>query len=341
MDDSGGGILIYNKIIKQISGPISFFYLMPNYDILPKKNKYPLLIFFGDSHRSSKYFCNPCNNYDGCYQINSNNFLKLIDSLSNLQSKPNIDFYIETAFYGSGLGFAGGPLEYFTSGNFVECYNRKIKNTPEYKSKCPTENIRWHNVDVRSFGAKDRILNYFNIDILRGFNEMDNSTKSKTYKKENMSFELKLYNTTRYIKTVTDNSKYNDISNDALNDIFSRSEFMDIVSSSSIDGKLNSHSFYTYFVHKIQEEYEGDNTKFSPIWKEYIRQQKNDNGEYVITIEYIIDFYKKKYNDKTKYECNILEDNSLQYLKMINNLISEFMVNFLFDIYIQYLEYLK
>jgi len=79
-----------------------------------------------------------------CYTISDRSFLQLIDTLA---SRYPIDFYIETAFLGSGDGFTNGFMEDLTTGEFVSCYHRTIRGTPF--DKCPTNHIRWHACDSR------------------------------------------------------------------------------------------------------------------------------------------------------------------------------------------------
>ena len=79
-----------------------------------------------------------------CYTITDKPFLQLIDRFA---SRYPIDFYTETAFLGSGDGFTNGFMEDFTTGEFVSCYHRTIRETPF--DKCPTKHIRWHACDSR------------------------------------------------------------------------------------------------------------------------------------------------------------------------------------------------
>ena len=79
-----------------------------------------------------------------CYTIADRPFLQLIDTLA---SRYPIDFYIETAFLGSGNGFKNGFMEDLTTGDFVSCYHRTIRGTQF--DRCPTKHIRWHACDSR------------------------------------------------------------------------------------------------------------------------------------------------------------------------------------------------
>jgi hypothetical protein len=79
-----------------------------------------------------------------CYTIADRPFLQLIDTLA---SRYPIDFYIETAFLGSGVGFANGFMGDLTTGDFVSCYHRTLRGT--HFNQCPTKHIRWHACDSR------------------------------------------------------------------------------------------------------------------------------------------------------------------------------------------------
>ena len=133
------GIKISDKNIKSISGPVNMTYLRP----MDKNNAnyLPLIILFGDLHFSKEGMCDPCTcTYDSekcCYSLSDPAFLKLLDKLVFSEKHP-IDFYIETSLSGNLLGFKGGIMEYFTTGDMISCYNHTNVN------KCPTKKIRWH-----------------------------------------------------------------------------------------------------------------------------------------------------------------------------------------------------
>ena len=81
------GLIVHNTAIKKLSGPISFYYLRPDYEnfiAIPEsdREKYPLIILFGDRHESFDSICNPCDISNGCYRIDSDEFLQVIDSLA-------------------------------------------------------------------------------------------------------------------------------------------------------------------------------------------------------------------------------------------------------------------
>ena len=146
------GIHIGDTIVNRISGPSSIYYLKPSKQV-PAANLhfFPSVMLFGDEHFSKKNACERCNCTKGacCYTITDTPFLQCIDTLA---SKYPIDFYIETSFLGFYTGFKDGFMEKFTSGDFVSCYHKTLRNTSF--DKCPTQYIRWHAADSRYMDIK-------------------------------------------------------------------------------------------------------------------------------------------------------------------------------------------
>jgi hypothetical protein len=148
------GITIGETTIRKISGPVSFYFLKPSKTIPFDQTQYfPLIMLFGDRHRSKENSCESCScSKDSCcYTISDTPFLELIDTLA--ETYP-IDFYTETAFLGMGTGFDNGYMKDFTTGSFMTCYHRVLRNTSN--DKCPTKNIRWHAADARFMGFSTR-----------------------------------------------------------------------------------------------------------------------------------------------------------------------------------------
>jgi hypothetical protein len=147
--------LIFGKdkdAIKSLSGPVSFYYLRPKKEVYDDGNgKYfPLIVLFGDIHRSLEGKCDPCvcdsESETCCYKLSDPDFLEKIDTLASVYP---IDFYTETFLGGTGKGFKGGIMEDLTTGQMLSCYRRDYK-------KCPTKNIRWQGGDARHAGDNDR-----------------------------------------------------------------------------------------------------------------------------------------------------------------------------------------
>jgi hypothetical protein len=155
---STNGIVINNKLISSISGPVSMYYLKPKI-VKNEGIDFPLIILFGDKHFSDENMCNNCtcvyNNC--CYRIDDERFLQNLDKLSS-KSNP-VDFYIEDFFEYNVNAFKGGIMENMISGKMAECYNKVLQNEMLY-DECPTRNIRWHYGDVRSAtGSVEYIIN--------------------------------------------------------------------------------------------------------------------------------------------------------------------------------------
>ena len=141
------GMRMGDIIVNRISGPISIYYLKPSKQVLASNlHFFPSIVLFGDEHFSKTNVCDRCNctKSSCCYTITDKPFLQFIDTLA---SKYPIDFYTETAFLGSNIGFKEGFMEQFTSGDFVSCYHKTLRNTSF--DKCPTKHIRWHAADSR------------------------------------------------------------------------------------------------------------------------------------------------------------------------------------------------
>ena len=152
------GMRIGDTIINRISGPISIYYLKPSKQVpVANLHLFPSIMLFGDEHFSKANVCERCNCNKSacCYTITDTPFLKCIDTLA---SKYPIDFYTETSFLGSHYGYEYGFMEKFTSGNFVSCYHKTLRNT--IFDKCPTQYIRWHTADSRSMDIQQQQMKY-------------------------------------------------------------------------------------------------------------------------------------------------------------------------------------
>ena len=83
--------------INSLSGPVSFYYLRPKEEVYEDGNgKYfPLIVLFGDEHRSLKGTCDPCvcDTKTCCYKLSDPEFLEKIDTLASFYP---VDFYAET-----------------------------------------------------------------------------------------------------------------------------------------------------------------------------------------------------------------------------------------------------
>jgi hypothetical protein len=141
--------------IVSLSGPISFYYFRPTRQAYENNmGKYlPLLVLFGDAHRSMENVCQRCtcaNKNSCCYSLSNPEFLASLDSLSD--PRHPVDFYTETFLIGTKAGFKGGVMEQMTTGNMIPCYHRTLRGNK--KNTCPTKQIRWHAGDPRQAGFR-------------------------------------------------------------------------------------------------------------------------------------------------------------------------------------------
>jgi hypothetical protein len=99
--------------ISSISGPISFYYFRPT----NRLSKLPLIMLFGDLHRSWKDTCTDCvcskETKSCCYKLSDPELLKLFDTLGSVDYP--VDFYTETSFAGTGKCFENGEMEILTT----------------------------------------------------------------------------------------------------------------------------------------------------------------------------------------------------------------------------------
>ena len=164
-------MLINNKKIDRISGPVSFALLKPKkfiFDELKKEGVHlPIFMLFGDVHFSGENQCNNCTCDGGssavgsscCMPVYSNEFLRLIDSISTKEYP--VDFGIEgfldkyekeelkkeyllIEFQKNNIDIMHKLREEISA-----CYIRDLRGTKLYEKYCPTKNIRWHYMDAR------------------------------------------------------------------------------------------------------------------------------------------------------------------------------------------------
>ncbi len=175
-------MLIKDKKIDRISGPVSFALLKPKkfiFDELKKEGVHlPIFMLFGDVHFSGKYQCEKCtcegsssafgsSSAGCCMPIYSNEFLRLIDSMAT--KKHPIDFGIEGFYAGEERKYVATeynilafkevarrsemqPMKMLRDNN-IACYIKELRGTSLYSKYCPTKNIRWHFMDARSAGG--------------------------------------------------------------------------------------------------------------------------------------------------------------------------------------------
>lgn len=206
--------------IVSLSGPISFYYFRPTRQAYDNNmGKYlPLLVLFGDSHRSMENVCQRCtctNKNSCCYSLSNPEFLASLDSLSD--PRHPVDFYTETYLTGTGTGFRGGVMEQMTTRNMIPCYHRTLRGNK--KNTCPTKQIRWHAGDPRQAGTRldsgGRHVTIYNT-IVRNLRKIGTINIGKKYIR-NAYIEFQLYMIIvffEFLFEATDEIQYNQIRRD-------------------------------------------------------------------------------------------------------------------------------
>jgi hypothetical protein len=185
---------INGNTINKISGPVSFYLLLPGgREInLYKKSKInpPIIMLFGDSHFDRRNLCSDCEIINSCYNIWSKNLLDLLD---NLATRAKLDFNLETG-YGFGFKeidiFDDGPLNVLKK-NIIPCFEKSVR--------CPAKNIKWNYVDARTAG-KNFKYNYeslFSV-IEIGLNNLIQGIKTEKHITLNEAFNSFLSKTLKY-----------------------------------------------------------------------------------------------------------------------------------------------
>ena len=149
---------IGGKDVNKLSGPVSIYILYPTESYLRSFPKAPILIMFGDAHRSNKNYCTPPQDKEGLkhYKINAH-FLKLLSDA--VGTNEIIDFYLEGGPFHREVGNGEDMWPEKTPMNdlwqiFNTCYNNpRLRREPDEESGCnQIKNIRWQSSDIRFFG---------------------------------------------------------------------------------------------------------------------------------------------------------------------------------------------
>ena len=146
------GLQLKTRTIHRISGPVSVHYLKPS-------GPYPLILLFGDVHRSEEGMCDKCtctSNSQGsqgsqcCSLLHDAAFLQGLDEIA---SEYPVDFFTETDKTHPLISEPDdGPLDIFINRTH-SCYDVLKRSAPNY-SQCPTSSIRWHYNDIRMMTNK-------------------------------------------------------------------------------------------------------------------------------------------------------------------------------------------
>jgi hypothetical protein len=301
---SNNGLLINDKIITNISGPISFTFLKPRYENLPSQepndiNKFPLIVLFGDAHSSTQNMCSECNctaaNQKCCLKLNSPEFLKNIDDL--YKKNIVIDFYIETDFDGFNGGFStnkwdmgGGelpPLGYFLTNHFMDCYYR-VNRTGDGPSRCPTEYIRWHYADARRFGDKSSVQ-----EVSEHKYYTDQTYETRFLK----TFIFYMYRKNTPINIIRVEGTDDEYTSNG-NKLIKYNEFRELLSTLIDDNALN---FRNLFAKIIENTISGEYT--SAFGKELKKHKDTFPNSWFADDNNLLDYYTDKLNN-----CNSLKN---------------------------------
>ncbi len=169
-------LVIGDKQISKISGPIGFSLLKPKKDVFNKLKsegiRLPIIMMFGDHHFSDKYQCNMCtcstDSRECCLPVYSDEFLTLLDSLAT-KNNP-VDFSIEGFYAGKiredvktdesrkiskKIAIEKNTPMLLLRENIDTCYIKEFRDTDVYEKECPTKRVRWHYMDTRqSMGTR-------------------------------------------------------------------------------------------------------------------------------------------------------------------------------------------
>ena len=208
-------LIINDKVIDKLSGPIAFSLIKPKkkaFDTLKKEGtRLPIMMLFGDMHFSAEHQCESCTcslkNRGCCMPVYSDEFLKIIDSLATKENP--VDFSIEDFVTGEKRESLKKELK---SNNYnskkhndlipmnmliqriLGCYVKELRGTKTYTKYCPTKNIRWQFADARQAKGTKYSLE---INLNKMFLKLGD-----LYKKENIPLNTVKDIITRYKKSV-------------------------------------------------------------------------------------------------------------------------------------------
>jgi hypothetical protein len=146
-------LIIGDKKINKISGPVSMFILKPKVnELFPNL---PLYMLFGDMHNSSENMCGEDVEDETVVNVYDIKFLQALNSLCT-KERP-IDFYVEGGdihnkkYIYTEPGEEGLPLNEMWS-LYMDCYRYGQVPKYEHKTDCKSiEKVRWQSADARNF----------------------------------------------------------------------------------------------------------------------------------------------------------------------------------------------
>lgn len=177
------GLHIGDRVIRRISGPVSMYYLKPSVERFIEAQQQglnlPLLLLFGDMHRSSEMACESCTcdkPHDCCLKLSDLSFLKDLDRIA--EAYP-IDFSTESAPYfyvpimKNRLHNKGFLFQDLIAETATNCHVRTPAST-----RCPTRFIRWQHVDSRFM--RHTIEGYLYMPLSDWFNKILDTKKDQS-----------------------------------------------------------------------------------------------------------------------------------------------------------------
>lgn len=84
-----------------------------------------------------------------CLRVSDKRWLHAFDRLA---AEYPIDFYTESSFATMGGKSTDILFREFLVNTTLACHKKSARGKREYTDICPTENVRWHSVDVRTMG---------------------------------------------------------------------------------------------------------------------------------------------------------------------------------------------
>lgn len=134
-----GLFLTHDVCIKQLTGPIECL-------VLTRKDSFPIILF-GDEHAMNPTSCNPCDEKNDCYDIASDEFIQLMNRVSQDRQ---IDFYLEYSLYDvitnqSDIAYPNSYAIRLTQK--IQQFQTSEKDKKGWKHM--QGDTRWHFVDIR------------------------------------------------------------------------------------------------------------------------------------------------------------------------------------------------
>jgi len=192
-------LIINDKYVNNLSGPVSIDILYPDEKQLEKFQYAPIFILLGDYHNNKENYCDPVEDEKkGHYRVDGG-FLELLsDAVGDGEI---VDFYLEGRPYHEQLDQAdsGWPKDstmHDLSKKFKNCYtNSRMELSPIMKNCDKIKNIRWQSSDIRLFKDYVEFYDYpFRMaDILNDANKFFTPLDKGNYFLQRIAYEFVRY----------------------------------------------------------------------------------------------------------------------------------------------------